>query len=63
MSNDDLRQQAANAIANYMHHELYDDIPVNMLPWLKEQGDIIMGMCDRAIAATKTEGQRRGLIK
>jgi len=53
-SNLDLRHEAANAIANYMHHELFEITgDTRMLPWLKKQGEEFMTMIDRAISATK----------
>lgn len=54
MSNSDLRKEAANAITNYMHHELFCITgDTQMLPWLREQGDSLMDMVDRAIENTK----------
>ena len=60
----DLREQAIRAIANYMHDRLYDEVaPVNMLPWLREQAESIVDMCDRAIANTKSYGKANGFIR
>jgi hypothetical protein len=53
--NADLREEAANAIANYMHHELFEITgDTKMLPWLREQGDQFMQMIDRSIAKAKS---------
>lgn len=57
-----LRKDAVNAIANYMHHELFEVVPVNVLPWIKEQAEQIVSMCDNAIENTKIEGKKKGLI-
>ena len=62
MSNQDLREQAINAIANYMHHELYEAIPVNMLPHIKDSVEGLMQGCDRAIAATIKLFKDKGAI-
>ncbi len=52
--NTDLRTEAANAIANYMHHELFEITgDTKMLPWLLEQGEEFMEMIDRAVTAAK----------
>lgn len=60
---DKLRQDAVNSIANYMHHRLFNEtLPVNMLPWIKDQAEIIVGFCDKAIENTKIEGKKRDLI-
>lgn len=54
MDNKELRREAANAIANYMHHELFSITGnTKMLPWMHEQGEVMMDMVDRAIANTK----------
>ena len=60
---EDLRKQAVEAVANYMHHRLFDVIPTNMLPWVRTQADTIVSFCDTAIEHTKVEGKRRGVIK
>lgn len=50
----DLRKEAALAISNYMHHEMFELTgDTRMLPWLEEQGDTFMQMIDNAIARTK----------
>lgn len=54
MTNDDLRKVAVEAIANYMHHELFEITKsTEMLPWLRNSASELMDGCDRAIAATK----------
>lgn len=62
MDNTDLRKQAAQAITNYMHHELFEIGGTKMIPWFTDQGNEIMAMVDRAIANTREEGKRRGII-
>lgn len=60
---DKLRKDAVNAIANYMYHRLFDEVAaVNMLPWIKEQAERLIGSCDNAIELTKLEGKKRGLL-
>lgn len=50
----ELRDAAVRAIANYMHHELYDLTKTNeMLPWLTFQASAILDAADKAIEATK----------
>jgi hypothetical protein len=54
MKNDELREAAVGAVANYMHHELFEITgDTQMLPWLTEQAKYIMSICDSAIRATK----------
>ena len=49
-----LRKEAANAIANYMHHELFEITgDTKMLPWLLKQGEEFMDMIDRAVLNAK----------
>ncbi len=62
--NSDLRKEAANAIANYMHHELFSlskGRSGDMMPWMSEQGEEIMAMVDRAIAKTKSDPRAKEL--
>lgn len=52
--NSKLRKEAANAIANYMHHELFEITgDTKILPWLSLQGESFMDMIDRAVINTK----------
>lgn len=54
MDNSDLRKEAANAIANYMHHELFEITgDTKMLDWFQAQGETFMQMIDNGIARTK----------
>lgn len=63
--NADLRKEAANAIANYMHHELFvlsKGRSGDMLPWMSKQGEVIMDIVDRAIANTKADPRAKELL-
>lgn len=52
--NSDLRKAAKAAIANYMHHELFEITgDTKMLPWLEVQGEMFLDMIDRGIAHVK----------
>lgn len=63
MSNQDLREMAINAIANYMHHKLYDaGMTVNMLPFLRTSAEDLLTGCDRACEATIKMGKEKGLV-
>lgn len=61
-THEDLRRAAVESVANYMHHCLFDILPVNMLEWIRGQADTIIGICDIAIENTKAEGKRRGIL-
>ncbi len=64
MLNKDLRDAAINAIANYMHYELYEKgVPENMLPFMKIQAELLMTGCDNAIEKTIARGKEIGLIE
>lgn len=53
--NADLRKAAITAIANYMHHELFEITgDTKMLPWMEAQGEQFMEMIDRGVARVKT---------
>lgn len=58
----DLREQAINAIANYMHDELFKAIPVNMLGFIRDSAEQLVQGCDRAIAATIEESKKMKLV-
>ncbi len=63
--NSDLRKEAANAIANYMHHELFvlsKGKSGDMLPWMAKQGEAIMDIVDGAIANTKAHPMAKELF-
>ena len=50
----DLREQAIRAISNYMHNELFEITgDTKMLPFLKNQAENIINICDKAINQTK----------
>lgn len=52
--NTELRKQAKLAIANYMHHELFDITgDTQMLPWLEAQGEMFLDMIDRGVEKVK----------
>lgn len=61
-NHDDLRKVAVEAVANYLHHSLFDVVPINMMGWIRDQSEEIISICDRAIANTKAEGKRRGIL-
>lgn len=61
-NHDDLRKVAVEAVANYLHHSLFNVVPVNMMGWIRGQSEEIIDICDRAIAAFKAEGKRRGIL-
>ena len=59
----DLRTHAVEAVANYLHHRLFDEVcPVNALPFIRGQADELLACADRAVDATKSEGKRMGLL-
>lgn len=64
VDNSQLRREAANAITNYMHHELFEITgDTRMLPWMEEQGVQFMEMIDRAIAKTKESPLAQEVLK
>lgn len=63
--NSELRRQAVLAISNYMHHELFEltgPVAGKMLPWMTDQAGELMAGVDRAIANTRLEGKKRGIL-
>ncbi len=66
--NSDLRKQAVQAIANYMHHEMFEvsgHKAGEMLPWMSQQGSKIMGIIDRAIVDVRLKSKEmkaKGLL-
>jgi hypothetical protein len=61
MDNSDLRKQAAQAIQNYMHHELFDIAGADMMPFYMEQADEILNIVDRAIKNAKLMALKAGI--
>lgn len=54
MMENDLREIAVRAIANYMHHELFElTKSAEMLPWIKDSANDLLTVADNAIKATK----------
>ena len=63
MDNANLREQAINAIANYMHHQLFDaGLQENMLVWLRDSASNLMEGCDKAISKTIEYCKQKGII-
>lgn len=59
----DLRGQAVEAVTNYMYHRMFDRIPnPQMIIWLREQANVIVGCADTAIEKTFVEGKKKGLL-
>ena len=62
-NHEDLRRQAVDAVSNYLHHSLFDIIPTNMMGFVREQAEHIVGCCDSAIKSVENEAKRRGILK
>ncbi|MFA7278786.1 MAG: hypothetical protein WC100_01715 [Sterolibacterium sp.] len=59
----DLKDQAIEAVANYMHHRFFDEgIRVNMLQFLREQAESLIDITDKAVEATVTRAKLEGVV-
>lgn len=62
MDHDDLRKQAIEALTNYLHHKMFDSVPIPMLPFFRMHAEKTLNMFDMAMTEALAEGKKRGLI-